>query len=131
MAHEESGNPAPMPRRGRARRWIGWGLLALVVLAVGLLLMSALLRRSPAEVAMLASTVRSLKLLGVLVQVALVVWIAVAWRWIVGVGLRRGVVARHEVERVLALRWTVFAFLVAYLLLVPIGSTTIHRFLVQ
>lgn len=123
--------PATAPGRGRVRRWLGWGLLALIVLTLGLLLMGVLLQQSVSDVAALASTVHTLKRFGVAAQVGLVVWIAIDWRRIVNAGVRRRIVAAHELEKALALRWTVVAFLAAYLLLVPIGPVTLFRFLVH
>ena len=129
MASRDRQPPPPKPRR--PLRWLLYVALAFVLLVIGALVMYALVQRPPSDLEALASAAHSFKLFGVAVQTALVVWVAVAWHAIVDAGRRRGIVARHEYERVLALRWPVFAVLVAYLLLVPIGPATIYRFIVH
>ena len=130
MSHDDA-RAATARKPRRLRRWLGYAVLTAVVLAFALLLFQVLLDMPKEDVAELAVNVRTFKEFGVLVQVGLVVWIAVAWRHIVDAGVWRRIVARHEYEKVLGMRWTVFAFLVGYLLLVPIGPTTMYRFLTQ
>lgn len=106
-------------------------LVAVVVVLAALLLALALLGMPQDDVAALAVNIRTFKEFCVLVQAGVVVWIAAAWRKIVGAGVQRRIVARHEYEKVLGMRWTVFAFLVAYLLFVLLGPMTIYRLLTQ
>lgn len=103
--------------------------LALVALSVGL--MAVLVELPASDLQSMAAGVRVFRFYGALVQFALACLVVLCWHQIVDAGRRRGVVARHEYEKVLALRWTVAAFLAAYLLLVPIGPVTLYSFLVH
>ena len=66
---------------------------------------------------------------GLLLQCLTLAAIGLWWRAIVDWGLRKGYVKQHELAQVMALRWTVLAFGIAYLVLVPIGPTTLWRYL--
>lgn len=93
-----------------------WGLGAIVV-------------RSNMNVSAISQFVHSLRLWGIAVQSLLVALIMVRWNAIVAWARRRGIVKPHEHDQVLALRRRVFLFLLAYLVLIPIGPTTLFRLL--
>lgn len=66
---------------------------------------------------------------GLLLQCLVVAAIGLWWRAIVDWGARKGFVRQHELNQVIGLRWTVLAFGIAYLILVPIGPTSLWRYL--
>lgn len=70
----------------------------------------------------------SVKRWGLLVQCLFLASIVIWWPSVVAWGKQKGYVAAHEFAQVLRLRWGVLAFGLAYLLLVPIGPTTLWRF---
>ncbi|WIY36622.1 hypothetical protein QRO11_09985 [Paracidovorax citrulli] len=109
------------PARGRVRRWLGWILYGLVLAGVGAMLLTAVLTMPPELFIRLQRALRGAAHVGVLVQVAVCVWIVVQWRFIVLIGRRRGIVAKREVRRVMALRWQAALLLALYLVTVPIG----------
>ncbi len=119
----------PPAGRRSVRQWLLLVAVAFVLLVFGMGLMSVLIDLPHTDLQALASGVRTFRFYGVLVQIALVGLVVLCWPWIVDAGQRRGIVARHEYEKVLGLRWTVAAFLAAYLLLVPIGPVTLYHFL--
>ena len=119
----------PPAGRRSVRRWFVLVAMALVLLVIGMGLMSVLVDLPDSDLLALASGVRIFRFYGVLVQVVLAGLVVLCWCQIVDAGQRRGIVARHEYEKVLGLRWTVAAFLAAYLLLVPIGPVTLYNFL--
>lgn len=123
--------PASAPRTRRLRRWLGYSAFVLALLVASLMLLYVLLQQPESEVLDIAARVHSFKTFGVLIQICMVAAVVMAWRQIVDLGLRRGIVVEREYEKVLALRWKVFAFLTAYLVLVPIGPDTIYRFFVH
>ncbi|MVT28892.1 hypothetical protein GO496_11615 [Acidovorax citrulli] len=88
---------------------------------VGALLLTAVLTMPPELFIRLQRALRGAAHVGVLVQVAVCVWIVVQWRFIVLIGRRRGIVAKREVRRVMALRWHAALLLALYLVTVPIG----------
>ncbi|WP_375576297.1 hypothetical protein [Paracidovorax oryzae] len=112
---------ARLPARSRVRRWLGWILYGLVLAGVGALLLTAVLTLPPELFIRLQRALRGAAHVGVLVQVAVCVWIVVQWRFIVLIGRRRGIVAKREVRRVMALRWHAALLLALYLVTVPIG----------
>jgi hypothetical protein len=111
-----------------ARRWAIWAAAALGLLLLCAVVMSVLLRQPVSALQDIEARVRAFKSIGVSIQVCIVAW--VAWRWdrIVAWGRRRGIVQQHEHRQALALRAKVVGFLIAYLLLVPIGPGAIYRF---
>lgn len=109
------------PARGRVRRWLGWVLYGLMLAGVGALLLTAVLTMPPEFFIRLQRALRGAAHVGVLVQVAVCVWIVVQWRFIVLIGRRRGIVAKREVRRVMALRRHAALLLALYLVTVPIG----------
>ncbi len=124
--------PAPASSRksvGRHLVMVLAGLLAFV-LAGGLL--AALLVQmqvSQADLLRWQSVSAGIKRWGLLLQCLTLAAIGLWWRAIVDWGLRKGYVKQHELAQVMALRWTVLAFGIAYLVLVPIGPTTLWRYL--
>lgn len=122
-ADPEVSDDARSPARGRARRWLVWALYGLVLLGLGALVMAALLSMPPEVFIRLQRALRGAAHVGVLVQVAVCAWIVIQWRFLVLIGRRRGVVAKRELRRVLALRWHAALFLALYLVAVPIGPS--------
>lgn len=111
------------PARGRVRRWLVWALYGLVIAGLGALLLAAMLSMPPEVFIRLQSALRGAAHVGMLVQVAVCVWIVAQWRFIVLLGRRRGIVAKRELRRVLALRWHAALLLALYLVAVPIGPS--------
>ncbi|WP_225981478.1 hypothetical protein [Paracidovorax avenae] len=121
---EASGEASPGVRPsagGRVRRWLVWALYGLVIAGLGALLLAAMLSMPPEVFIRLQSALRGAAHVGVLVQVAVCVWIVAQWRFIVLLGRRRGIVAKPEIRRVLALRWHAALFLALYLVTVPLS----------
>ena len=128
---ETSPQSAPSkPRRRPVRRWLLLIAVALVLIAMSVGLMSVLMELPQADLVALVSGVQTFRFYGVMVQIGVALWVVIDWRRIVDAGRRRGIVIEREYDQVLALRWTVAAFLAAYLLLVPIGPTTLYQFFV-
>ncbi|AVT11280.1 hypothetical protein C8242_09120 [Paracidovorax avenae] len=92
-----------------------------MIAGVGALQLTAVLTMPPELFIRLQRALRGAAHVGVLVQVAVCVWIVVQWRFIVLIGRRRGIVAKREVRRVTALRWHAALLLALYLVTVPIG----------
>lgn len=111
------------PAHGRVRRWLGWVLYGVVLAGVGALLLTAVLTMPPEVFIRLQGALRGTAHVGVMVQVAVCAWIVIQWRLVVLMGRRRGIVAKREVRRVLALRWHAALFLTLYLIAVPIGPS--------
>jgi len=94
-----------------------------VLAGVGALLLTAVLTMPPEVFIRLQHALRGAAHVGVMVQVAVCAWIVIQWRLVVLIGRRRGIVAKRELRRVLALRWHAALFLTLYLVAVPIGPS--------
>lgn len=117
------------PQQGRRRRWLRvaiWLLLA-VLLMLALAALASLLARSGVDPVSLGQTVASLKPYGIAAQALVIALVGIRWSVIVHWGRRKGIVKAHEFDQVMALRAKVMAFLLAYLLLIPIGPAGILR----
>lgn len=125
-APDADGAPRGLRRR-RVRHWGRWSALALAFLLLCAVLMLVLLQQPASALADIEAKAHALKLVGVSVQACVVAWIAWRWRRIVAWGRLRGIVQKREHRQVLALRAKVIGFLIAYLVLVPIGPATIYR----
>ena len=68
---------------------------------------------------------------GLYLQVLLLATVVYRWRAVVDWAARRQIVKPHEHQRVLGLRWHAALLGVAYLIMVPIGPTTLWRYLFQ
>jgi hypothetical protein len=105
-----------------------WAAAALALLLLCAVVMSVLMQQPVSALQDIEAKAHAFKVVGVAIQAGIVAW--VAWRWdrIVAWGRRRGIVQEHEHRQVLALRAKVVGFLIAYLVLVPIGPSAIYRF---
>lgn len=72
-----------------------------------------------------------IRIWGVAIQVAVVLFLGVFWRSLVQWARTRKLVQEHEYTQVLALRTKVMTFLIAYLLLIPIGMGTVVGWFVR
>ena len=68
---------------------------------------------------------------GLYVQVLLLATVVYRWRAVIDWAARRQIVKPHEHQHVLGLRWHAALLGVAYLIMVPIGPTTLWRYLFQ
>lgn len=132
-AHGEPAQVSPPGRTGkRLLRFLA--ITALVVM--GFILTAGLLAAMVAHFEVSQADLRRWQVVsggiqrwGLLFQCLVLVAVGLWWRAIVAFGHRKGIVKTHEFEQVIGLRWTVLAFGIAYLVLVPIGPTTLWRFL--
>jgi hypothetical protein len=83
--------------------------------------------RSSTNVLALASVIRSWRLWGAAVQTVLVALVIVRWEALVQWGLHHGWVKPHELDRARAMRARSALFLVAYLVMIPVGSATLFQ----
>jgi len=104
---------------------MGWLVMAALLLLVMGAVLSQLLEIPLDDVLAIQSAVHTFKWIGVVLQGVIIAVIGWQWPAIVRWGRARGWVREHEVRQVLGLRTKVLLFLVAYLVLVPIGPTTI------
>ena len=121
----------------RPRRWlkvIGWSSLGLVLTCLVFLVLVAIASSQNTSTQGLATwqaSVGGLKRWGLLAQCVLLALVIASWRSIVGWAYRLGIVKRHELKWALRQRRSALAWGVLYLLLVPIGPTTIWNILVS
>jgi hypothetical protein len=119
----------PSAQRRRTGRWvqvIRWIALFMVISTL-LAAVASLMARSGVDVVELQSAVSTLKPYGIGLQAIAIALIGLKWPAIVRWGRRRNIVKAHEFEQVLALRTKVVVFLLAYLLLIPIGPAGVFR----
>ena len=122
---------------GKKRRWlkvIGWAGLALVLTGIAFLVLVAIAssqQSSTEDLLTWQTSVGGLKRWGLLAQCVALALIVTGWRPIVGWAYRLGIVKRHELRWALRQRNAVLAWGVLYLLLVPIGPTTLWNLLVS
>lgn len=64
---------------------------------------------------------------GLVIQVTALAAVIAGWKPLIAWARRREIVKAQEYERVLALRWNAALVALAYLILVPIGPTTLWR----
>ncbi|WCM90539.1 hypothetical protein [Acidovorax sp. NCPPB 3576] len=128
---QEPADEAKAPRRQLLRlAFIGLAWLA-GASAMGFVLVALLshLQVRPETLATLQIWATDIRHYGALVQCIAVAGIGIWWHAIVAWGARRGIVRPQEHAQVIALRPKVMAFCIAYLLLIPIGPTTLLRWL--
>ena len=127
--------PSVAPRK--PRRWlknIGRTVLGIALAGISFMVLVAISSSQETSTQDLlswqaiAGGVRRWGLLGQCLALALVF---VCWRTIVGWAYRLGLVKRHELKWALRKRRTALAWGVLYLLLVPIGPTTLWNLLVS
>lgn len=127
MADRDPAGAAETPRRrrrwGLRLAWLAFGALIAVVAAA---VMTILLQQPVTQLESVVDQVRRWKYVGVLAQALVALAIVLRWRAIAAWALRKGVIAEHEVEAVIAARWKVVVLLVAYLL-VTIGPGELTR----
>lgn len=126
-ATEQASAPRP---RSKFLRVVGYVLAALLLLAVLVFMVSVFARHvaeSPDMLQRWTAKSAAIKRWGLTVQTVLLALIIVGWRPIVDWGRRRDIVKVDEYQRVLALRWHAALIGVAYLILIPIGPTTLWR----
>ena len=112
------------PKKSYLGVLLRWAVV--MALLLGLCMVAAWFAlRSNLHLSQLAQMVRSIKPWGVLVQGLLVVSVIAWWPSIVRWGHGRGYIREHELEPVLAKRTQVGLVLLAYLLLVPIGPSSL------
>lgn len=112
----------PETRRPVRRRWLRaviWLALAVLLLLV-LAAVASMLARSGVDPVSLGQTVASLKPYGIAAQAALIALVGIRWQALVQWGRRKDIVKAHEFDQVMA-------FLLAYLLPIPIGPAGILR----
>lgn len=116
--------PEQKPKRSRALRTVTWFAAAVVLLILGGAFFGGAIsyfQENPDDLQRVGNASAAVQRWGFLVQCLALAAICAAWKRIVDLGLRTGIVKAHEYERVLAYRWRVFVFGVAYLLLVVLG----------
>ncbi len=129
--------PAPAPQKADSPRLIRvaakWAAVALALILLGALLVALLFQMQVGQDDLLRWQAMSagIKRWGLFVQALLLATVIYRWRSMVDWGARRQIVKAHEYDRVLALRWHAALVFVAYLILVPIGPTTLWRYLFQ
>ncbi|MCR6480997.1 hypothetical protein NU688_32905 [Variovorax sp. ZS18.2.2] len=128
---DEGGEQPPDLRRRHWRRWMGWLAMAALLLLVMGALLSLLLEIPLDDVLAIQTAVHTFKWVGVALQGVVIAVIGWKWPAIVRWGRARGWVREHEIRQVLGLRAKVVLFLVVYLVMVPIGPTTIWRALMS
>lgn len=119
----------PSPRQRARRRWLQllYWVGALVLATLLLAGLASFMAQSGVDVHAVHKTVVMLKPYGIAIQAIAIVLIGWKWRAIVLLGRRKGIVKGHEFDQVLALRNKVLVFLLAYLLLIPIGPGGLAR----
>ncbi|GKS95591.1 hypothetical protein [Acidovorax sp. SUPP2825] len=123
------------PGSSRRRRLLRLAFIGLAWLAgasaMGFVLVALLshLQVQPETLATLQVWATQIRHYGALVQCMVVAGIGIWWQAIVAWGARRGIVRPREHAQVIALRWKVMAFLITYLLLIPVGPATLLRWL--
>ena len=122
--------------RAQQARGIGRLVLRLALLVLICVLVAALLASLAARSQVSQQTLQdwlqlaaSIKRWGLFAQCLALAAIGIWWQRIVAWSHARNIVKAHELARVLRLRPAVLALGVAYLLLVPIGPTTLWRYL--
>lgn len=124
---EATGTTPPKPK-GRWRRLLMtalWVTLAMTSMVLGVVV----LVNSGLDIFKVQSVVSQLRWVGVALQVLIVALIGLRWRALVHWGQRRNVVQALELNRAMAFRPKVLAFLCAYLVLIPIGPQTLFKLL--
>lgn len=130
------GETAPVGPPGRSGKRLLRFLAITVLVVMGFILTAGLLAAMVAHFEVSQADLRRWQVVsggiqrwGLLFQCLVLVAVGLWWRAIVAFGHRKGIVKTHEFDQVIGLRWTVLAFGIAYLVLVPIGPTTLWRFL--
>lgn len=112
-------------------RWIPTVAVALLWLLLSASVMAMLLQLPESGLVQAVQRVQSVMAWGIVLQIAAIAWAMLNYRRMVAWGRRKGIVSRREHRQVLASRPKVAAFLLAYLVLIPIGPDAIYRFIVQ
>ena len=125
-------NVAPkMPRRWlKVVAWTGLGLLLTGIAFLVLVAIASRQQSSTEDLLTWQSIVGDFTRWGLLAQSVALALIVTLWRSIVGWAYRHGIVKRHELRWALRKRNAVLCWGVLYLLLVPIGPTTLWNLLV-
>lgn len=110
----------------RALLWV----VALILGGGVLVALMSHLQASPDHLARWQHGAGQVKRWGLALQVGLLVLAVARWDALVDWARRRDIVKAHELKRVRALRWSAALVGLAYLILVPIGPTTLWRLLV-
>lgn len=128
-----AGRRAVGPRGARDALWLAlrallW-LVALILAGGVLVALMSHLQASPDDLARWQHGASQVKRWGLVLQVGLLALAVARWDALVDWARRRDIVKAHELERVRALRWSAALVGLAYLILVPIGPTTLWRLL--
>lgn len=127
MADLDRADAAETPRCQRQwGLWLTWLAFGVLIAVVGAAVMMVLLQQPVAQLESVGDQVRRWKYVGVLAQALVGLAIVLRWGAIAAWASRKGVVAEHEVEAVIAARWKVVVLLVVYLL-VTIGPVELTR----
>lgn len=117
----------PLPQTARfLLRALLWAAL-LILSGAALVALLTHLQGHQGDIASWQAASAQVKRWGLVIQVAVLVVVIAAWKPLIAWARRREIVKRHEYERVLALRWHAALVALAYLILVPIGPTTLWR----
>ena len=113
-------------RRRRWGLWLAWLAFGALIAVVAAAVLTILLQQPVAQLESVVDQVRRWKTVGVLAQALVALAIVLRWSAIAAWASRKGVIAEHEVEAVIAARWKVVVLLVVYLL-VTIGPGELTR----
>ena len=121
------------PKKSVARHLVVIVAGALAFALVGGLLAALLahLQVNQADLLRWQAVSAEIKRWGLYVQVLLLTTVVYRWRAVIDWAARRQIVKPHEHQHVLGLRWHAALLGVAYLIMVPIGPTTLWRYLFQ
>lgn len=113
-------------KRGRSRllSLFKWTILFLACIGITLLL-SYWMAQSGLKVEQLQRKVSVLKIWGITIQASIVIAIGLFWRQLINWAHQHSLVMTHEYPYLLGLRNKAMAFLLAYLILIPIGPSTL------
>lgn len=117
------------PPRARWRRWLRRLAPALSLLAIVLLISTAvaILASLGIDLQRQLSALEAFRPWGAAIQGVLIVLIGLRWQQVVDWGLRRQIVQQWEYEEVLGARTKVLLMLLAYWLMIPVGPNALLR----
>jgi len=116
----------------KKRTWLQRGLWVAAALALVLVVccgLGALAIHNRGNVVNIGNTVHTWRIWGIAAQSLVVALVIVRWNALVHWAHRRDIVKSHELEEAYLLRRRATVFLVAYLVLIPIGPGTLHAIL--
>lgn len=112
------------------RTWLRRGLWAVAALSSVLLVccgLGALALHNRGDVQSIANTVHMWRIWGIAVQSLVVAVVIARWNALVQWAHGRDMVKAHELEQACHMRKRVGIFLIAYLVMIPIGPATLYQ----